>query len=242
MACCMRPSTNWPSPEPARRMMECSSGYELDAQALTAVRLTSYPCANSLCWWKEAAQDIYQTSDDFDFIESVNKSIPLPHQTTVAALSRQRKPWLDKFLTTLCRYKAVQEPSCDSRKSTAEAIVEIIRRRPSPVVTWSGDWILERLISSTNIPAVAERLNFEFHSTFCTIAFSDWTEWCHGHENERARNFLNAVFNFRNSLAQQARQHIAIFKGLQLLQKVRPYFLRRLCTNVGSYCYLDNLY
>ena len=186
--------------------------------------LPSYSTVSSLCWWREAASELLQTSYDFDDIKLICKFAPGLNPTIAATLlSRRRKGWLDAFLNVLCRDEAPENPPCDSLLSTAEAIVDIIRRRPlSPALGWNGDWIFSALISSTDIATIAETLDAQIHSTFCTIPFEDWVEWCCGYQNDGISNFLDTVFNFRNGLARYVPRH-----ELLLLQKVNLYSCAR---------------
>lgn len=155
-------------------------------------------------------------------IKLIIKFTPGLDSTTAATLlSRRCKDWLSAFLQTLCRDAAVEKPLCDSTLSTAEAIVAIIRRRSlSPASGWNGDWILSALLSSSDVPTIAEKFVTQVHSTFCMFPFKDWVAWSCGYQNDDISNFLDIVFDFRNKLARYIQEHAAMADKLLLLQKV----------------------
>ena len=210
---------------PAYNPTDSPHGTSLDADPTThrwpAAYLPSYSTVTPSYWWKEAALEVLRTSHDFDDIKLIVKFTPGLDSTKAATLlSSRRKGWLDAFWHVLYRHEAVDTPSCGSLLSTAEEIVAAIRRRSlSPALQWNGDWIFSALLSSLDIPSVAEKLDAQIHSTFCTFAFEDWVAWCYGYQNDAISNFLNTVFNFRNELAQHARQHAVMADGLLSLQK-----------------------
>ena len=181
--------------------------------------LPSYSTVTPSYWWEEAASEVLRTSHDFDDIKLIIKFTPGLDSTTAATLlSSRRKGWLHAFLHVLCRDEGVDKPPCNS---TAEAIVAVIRRRSlSPALGWNGGWIFSALLCLLNMPSIAEELDAQIHSTFCTFPFEDWVAWRYGYRNDAISNFLDTVFNFRNELAQHVQQHAAITEGLLLLRKV----------------------
>lgn len=181
--------------------------------------LLSYSTVGPSRWQEEAAQEVLRTSHDFDDIKHIIKFTPgLDLTIAVTLLCSRRKSWLNAFWTLLYQGKTVNKPSCDSALSTAEAIVAIIRQRSSsPTRAQNGDWIFSALISLANIPTIAEKLDTQIYSTFCTFAFKDWVTQCHGYQDNGILNFLDTIFNFRNKLAQHAREHAAMANGLVLL-------------------------
>lgn len=188
--------------------------------------LPSYSTVPHSRWWEEAALIVIQTSHDFGDIKQIVKFTPGLNLTTAATLlSSRRKGWLDAFLTVLCRDEAVDKPSCDCLLSTAEAIVEIINSRSltPPTREWNWDGVCSALISSTDISIVAEELDAQIHSMFCTFAFEDWVAWCHGYQNDAISKFLDTVFNVRNDLAQYSRQDAIMADRLLLLHKASFY-------------------
>lgn len=205
-------ATTSPSPRP------------LDANQTTdrlpTAFLPSYSVANPSQWWEEAAVEVLRTSHDFALVTRTIKFIPLPDPTIAATLlSKRSRGWLGAFLKLLCRDKDIEEPHCDSLLSTAEAIVAIIRQRPSShAPRWKGAWLFSDLFSS-DIPAVAEKLDSQIHSEFCRPTFSDWTAWRCGYQCEIISEFLEALLNLRNDLVQLAQQNRIVLDQLLLLQE-----------------------
>jgi hypothetical protein len=214
---------------PAYKPTDSQHGSSLNADQThrwPTAYLPSYSTVNPSYWWEEAAQEVLRTSHDFDDIKLACKFAPGLDLTVAATLlSNRRKGWLDAFLNVLCREEAVEKPSCGSLLSTAEAIVAIIRRRRlSPALEWNGTWIFSALTSSTaDIPTIAEKLDAQIHSTFCTFTFADWVAWCCGYRNDFISNFLDTLFNFRNNLVRHVQQHSMAVTRLLLLQKASLY-------------------
>jgi hypothetical protein len=173
-------------------------------------------------WWEEAVTKVFRTSFDFGLIALAIKFIPLSDpEIRATLLAERRKGWLDAFLAVLCQDKAVDVPLCDSSLSMAEAIVNIISRRPhSP--RWDSDWLVSALLDS-DISTVAERLDIQIHSVFCTITYADWIAWCCGYQNDIVSNFLVALLSCRDRLIQLAQQDRAFADKLVLLRNVRDF-------------------
>jgi hypothetical protein len=190
--------------------------------------LPSYSIDIPSYWWEEAAAAVFRTSHDFGLVTLTIKFIPLPDPTIPATLlSGRQKGWLDAFLNVLCRDEAIDVPPCDSLLSTAEVIVAIISRRPSSrALRWEGDWLLSALFDP-DISTVAEKLDSQIHSVFCTITFADWIAWHCGYRKDIVSNLLDALLNFRNTLVQFAQEHKIVADKLLLLQKAS------LCLCVG---------
>lgn len=172
---------------------------------------------------------IYLTSHDFGLIIRTIKYIPHPDPTIAAvSLSKRWRGWLNAFLKLLCQSKSIEEPRCNSLLSTAEAIVAIIRWKPSsPAPTWEGSWLFSELLSSDihqfDIDEIAEKLDSQIHSAFCRITFPDWTTWVCGYQCHIIQELLNKLFAFRNSLVQLARDHREVYGKLLLLGKASIY-------------------
>lgn len=212
---------------PAYNPTECSHGTSLDADPTThrwpAAYLPSYSNVTPSYWLEEAAADVLRASYDFNDIKLVVKFTPgLDSATAAILLSSRHKGWLDAFLHVLCRDEAINKPTCGPPLSTCEAIVAIIRRRSlSPAALgWNGDWIVSALLSASDIPTIAEKLDAQMHSTYCTVPFEGWVAWCRGCRNETVSNFLDTILDVRNKLARCAQEHAAVADRLLLLQKV----------------------
>ncbi len=142
---------------------------------------------------------------DYNLITRTIKFIPILNHTTAATLlSRRQKPWLGAFLKLLCRREAIEEPRCDSPFCTAKAIVAIIRPRPSLyVLRLEQSGFLLALLSS-DIHTAAENLDYQIYVAFCKTTFLNWTAWLYGCPCAIISDFLDALFNFRNSLVHYA--------------------------------------
>lgn len=182
--------------------------------------LPSHSLVSHFRWWEEAAREIIRTKHDFGLITRTIKFIPILDPTTAATLlSRRHRAWLGAFLKLLCREGAIEEPPCDSPFSTAEAIVAIIRPKPSPYTPRLEQSKFISALLSSDIHIVAEDLDYQIHATFCKTTFLDWTAWVCGCPCAIISEFLDALFNFRNALAHSARQHALVAQNLRLLQQ-----------------------
>ncbi len=120
-----------------RKTME-SVNQVCQVTTLSSQLFLSHSAVSFLRWWKEAAHEVCQTSDNFD--DLIN-----PDPATATLLSRREKDWLDSFLEVLCR-------DSDSLRSTAEAIVGILRQRPlSHTPEWNGNRIFSASENHTDL-------------------------------------------------------------------------------------------
>lgn len=182
--------------------------------------LPSHSLVSHFRWWEEAAAEIIRTKHDFDLITRTIKFVPIRNPTTAATLlSRRQKDWLGDFLKFLCRDGAIEEPPCDSPFSMAEAIVAIIRPRPSPYAPRLEQSKFISALLSSDIRTAAEDLDYQIHAIFCKTTFLDWTAWVCGCQCAIISDFLDAVFNLRNALAHSARQDTLVAQNLRLLQE-----------------------
>jgi hypothetical protein len=207
--------------------------------------LPRYSTSSPSCWMKEKGLEILRTSHDFDAVILICKFVPgLEPAVAAIELSKRRAGWLGAFLKVLCRREGIQEPSCDSPLSRANAIVGIIRRRPlSPAPKLDGARILSALHSSGDVSVIAEQLDAQVHSVFSRIIPRDWLEWYCGFANDPIQSLLNAGLNLRNDLARSVQKHAKMVERLQSLQEARFYLCTRYITNIENrYCHLDTLY
>jgi hypothetical protein len=194
---------------------------------------------------KEKGLEILRTSHDFDAVRLICEFVPgLEPAVAAAALSQRRKGWLGAFLKVLCRRQAIQEPSCDSPLSTANAIVGIIRRR---LLSLAPEWDWVRIFSALNslgdVSVIAEQFDAQIHSVFSRIISRDWLEWYYGFANNPIQSLLNAGLNLRNDLARSVQKHAKMVKRLQSLQEASFNSCIRYITNIENrYCHLDTLY
>jgi hypothetical protein len=200
--------------------------------AATAL-LPRYSTSSPSCWMIEEGLEILRTSHDFDDVILICKFVPGLEPTVAAtALSKRQKGWLGAFLIVICRRQAIQEPSCDSPLSTANAIVGIIRLRPvSPAPEWNWVRIVLAIHSSRDISVIADQLDAEIHSVFSRITFRDWLEWYYGFPNDPIQSLLNAVLNLRNDLARSVQKDANMVDRLQSLQQASLYSCTRHITN-----------
>ncbi|KAL5313247.1 hypothetical protein ACEPPN_018980 [Leptodophora sp. 'Broadleaf-Isolate-01'] len=186
--------------------------------------LPSHSLVSHFRWWEEAAAEIIRTKHDFDLITRTIKFVPIRNPTTAATLlSRRQKDWLGDFLKFLCRDGAIEEPPCDSPFSMAEAIVAIIRPRPSPYAPRLEQSKFISALLSSDIRTAAEDLDYQIHAIFCKTTFLDWTAWVCGCQCAIISDFLDAVFNLRNALAHSARQDTLVAQNLRLLQEANTF-------------------
>ena len=181
-----------------------------------ACKATSFPSCDvtaiPLFWWEEAAIEVLQTSSNFDLVIRTIKFIPLSDSTMAAAIISKVH---QTFIENLFSGKAIKG---QLQSFNAEAIVAFIKGKPSSPSRWNGDWFFSTLISS-DIQITAEKLDREIHWEFCSITFLEWTAWICGNKSVNVSHLLDVLFNFRNALAEHARQHKEFFEKLVLLEK-----------------------
>jgi hypothetical protein len=173
----------------------------------------------------EKGLEILGTTHNFDAARLICEFVPGLEPTVAAAvLSKRQEGWLGAFLKVLCRRQAIQEPSCNSLLSRANAIVGIIRGRPlSPTLAWDGVRIFSALNSTEDVSIIAEQFDAQIHSVFSRITSRDWLEWYYGFSNYPIQSLLHACLNLRNDLARSVQEHTQMFERLQSLQEVSFY-------------------
>ncbi len=74
---------------------------------------------------------------------------------------------------------------------------------------WDWSSVLESL-KSTNITSAARNFDKTIHSTFCQIPFPYIVLWVIGNQNSFISGFVDAMFNFSNTLAENFEEHVLV--------------------------------
>jgi hypothetical protein len=107
-------------------------------------------------------------------------------------LSKRGERWLKTSLYVLCEAEAIEVPAWNSLESVAQAIVDIITRRPS-LPPWNGDCITSGLKGSTELPEYAARVH-PLHKILSDTTVSDWVARYLGHSYGNT-NFLESALS-----------------------------------------------
>ncbi|ESZ95954.1 hypothetical protein SBOR_3646 [Sclerotinia borealis F-4128] len=150
-----------------------------------AILIPGHSLVGPSSWWKEAAKEVLETSSDFDLVIRTVKFIPLPDpQLAAALLSKRHETWIKHLFPG----GAIEGPL---QSFDVEQLVASIK----------GD--RPRLQGGME----TEKLDNQMQWEFCRIKFSEWIAWICGVESVNVSHLLDTLFNFRNALAEHARQH-----------------------------------
>ena len=180
------------------------------------------------CWWQHAVQEVCRNSNDPRDVKNALRLFPTP-DNTVVLLSNRGEKWLNTCLQVICEAQAITVPLCNSPKSMAQKIVEIITWRPEPR-PWNADWVIEALKEGTmDIATIAEKLGFQLHDMISWTTIPGWVALCLGYPNNNT-NFLDATIKVRNELIHYAQSHgtaklASLLNALPSQQPVLPWIL-----------------
>ncbi|KAH8787550.1 hypothetical protein F5882DRAFT_402916, partial [Hyaloscypha sp. PMI_1271] len=163
------------------------------------------PFVSALSWWQHAVREVCRTSNDPHAVKNALRLFPAP-DNTIALLSNRGEKWLNTCLQVICEGQAIEVPLCNSPKSTARKILEIITWRPAPR-PWNGDWVIEALKEGTmDITTIAEKLDFQIQEMISQTTIPGWVACCFGYPNGNT-NFLDVTIKVRNELIHYAQSH-----------------------------------